>query len=325
MARFGLSALRSAAGLARSRFHTGRARALFAGMAAHSVIPLTAPASASFGLVLGMTAHMAGWPLPRGGSQSIADALVAYLHAIGGRVETRRRVRSHRELEYADVVLFDLTPKELLTIAGDRLAPSYRKRLTRFRYGPATFKIDWALSQPIPWRARECALAGTVHVGGSLDDIARSERDAWDGRISEQPFVLLAQQSLFDATHAPAGKHTAWAYCHVPSGSREDMTARIEAQVERFAPGFRDVILARRVTTPAEFASYNPNYVSGDVVGGANDLVQTLARPVLALNPYRVRTTGKERWFICSASTPPGGGVHGMGGYYAARSALRVL
>jgi phytoene dehydrogenase-like protein len=325
LARFGLTALRSARGLARARFEGRHARALFAGMAAHSVIPMTAYGSASFGLVLGMTGHAGGWPMARGGSQSIANALGAYLESLGGRIETSHRVKNHSELAAADVVMFDLTPHELMRIVAERLAPRYRKRLRRYRYGPASFKVDWALSQPIPWRANACLRAGTVHVGGTLDEITRSEHDAWHGRESERPFVLLAQQSLFDDTRAPSGKHTAWAYCHVPFGSTVDMTDRIESQIERFAPGFRDTVLGRHVFTPADFARYNANYFGGDVVGGANNLLQTLARPVLAWNPYRVRTVGKERWFICSASTPPGGGVHGMGGYNAARSALQTL
>ena len=325
MARFGLTALRSADALARARFRDERARALFAGMAAHSVVPLTARASASFGLVLGMTAHAGGWPIPRGGSAAIANALAECLEAAGGKIETGFPVKSAGDVGNADVVIFDLTPHELLKITAERLAPRYRRRLGRYRFGPASFKVDWALSEPIPWRAAECRRAGTVHVGGGLDDIARSERDAWDGRHCERPFVLVAQQSLFDATRAPAGKHTAWAYCHVPHGSKEDMTARIESQIERFAPGFRDIILGRHVFTPLDFQRYNANYFGGDVVGGANDFRQTLARPVLALHPYRLRTIGGERWYICSASTPPGGGVHGMGGYHAARSALRSL
>ena len=332
LARFGLTALRSADGLARARFMDERARALFAGMAAHSVIPLTARASASFGMVLGMTAHAGGWPIARGGSGAIAGALAGCLEASGGRIETDYHVKNPGDVGTADVVIFDLTPHELLRITAERLETRYRRRLGRYRFGPASFKVDWALSEPIPWRAAECRRAGTVHVGGVLDDIARSERDAWEGRHCERPFVLVAQQSLFDATRAPAGKQTAWAYCHVPHGSTEDMTARIEAQIERFAPGFRDIVLARHVFTPRDFHRYNANYFAGDVVGGANNFTQTLARPVLALDPYRLRTIGSERWYICSASTPPVSNafeIHkladGSGDGAPARAVLRTM
>ncbi|HJQ20220.1 MAG TPA: NAD(P)/FAD-dependent oxidoreductase [Gemmatimonadaceae bacterium] len=324
LARFGMKALWSAAHLARSRFANDRARALFAGMAAHSVIPLDAMASASFGLVLGMAGHAVGWPLPRGGSQRIARALASCLERLGGRILTGHAA-TRDDIADADAVMFDLTPHEVLRIGHERLHPRYARRLGKYRWGPASFKMDWALSQPIPWKAAECRRAGTVHVGGTLDEIARSERDAWEGRASERPFVLLAQQSLFDDTRAPSGRHTAWAYCHVPFGCDVDMTARIEAQIERFAPGFRDVVLARHVYTPGDFSAYNRNYHGGDVVGGANTFLQTLGRPMLSLDPYRMHTIGKERWFICSASTPPGGGVHGMCGYNAARSALEAL
>ena len=322
LARFGITALRSAQGLAHARFRAEHARALFAGIAAHSVLPLTAAASASFGLVLGMAGHAWGWPLPRGGSQSIANALSAQLVSLGGTMTTGHSVRLHAELAGADVVMFDVSPRELVAIAGERLPRRYARRLKRYRYGPAAFKIDWALEAPIPWRATECRRAATVHLGGTLDEIARSERDVADGRHAERPFVLLAQPSLFDDTRAPANRHTAWAYCHVPNGSTFDMAARIEAQVERFAPGFRDLVLARAVMTPADLERHNANYAGGDVVGGANDLAQTLARPVLALDPYAIPVRG---WFLCSASTPPGGGVHGMAGFHAARSALRSL
>jgi phytoene dehydrogenase-like protein len=324
LARFGLGAgaLRSVDGLARTRFHGEPARALFAGIGAHSLLPLDAVASASFGLVLGMTGHAVGWPLPRGGAQAIPDALAAHLSSLGGSIVTGHRVAGHRELDAAAVVMFDVTPTQLLSIAGDRLPPGYRARLGRYRHGPAAFKLDWALGDAIPWSAAECRGAGTVHLGGTLDEIAAGERDVADGRHPERPFVLLAQPSLFDETRAPAGRHTAWAYCHVPNGSMVDMTARIEAQIERFAPGFHDLILARHVTTPADLEHHNANYIGGDIVGGANDLWQTIARPTLSLNPYAVPVRG---WYLCSASTPPGGGVHGMGGLNAARSALRSL
>jgi phytoene dehydrogenase-like protein len=322
LARFGVNAIRSVEALARARFDGDSARALFAGIGAHSLLPLSAMASASFALVLGMVAHARGWPLPRGGAQSIANALAAQLASLDGEIVTGHRVVDHAELGDVGIVMFDVSPSQLVAIGGDRLPKRYRSRLLRFRHGPAAFKLDWALSAPIPWRAAECLQAGTVHVGGTLDEIAAAERDVADGRHPERPFVLLAQPSLFDDTRAPAGRHTAWAYCHVPNGSIVDMTARIEAQVERFAPGFRDVILQRCVTTPAELERHDANYVGGDIVGGANDLWQTIARPTLSSNPYSVPVPG---WYLCSASTPPGGGVHGMCGLNAARSALRSL
>jgi phytoene dehydrogenase-like protein len=322
MARFGVNAIRSVEGLARARFHGDSARALFAGIGAHSLLPLSAMASASFALVLGMVGHTHGWPLPRHGAQSIVNALAAQLTALGAEIVTGHRVVDHAELSDAGIVMFDVSPSQLVAIGGDRLPKRYRSRLLRFRHGPAAFKLDWALRAPIPWRASECLQAGTVHVGGTLDEIAAAERDVADGRHPERPFVLLAQPSLFDDTRAPAGRHTAWAYCHVPNGSTVEMTARIEAQVERFAPGFGDVILERRVTTPAELERHDANYVGGDIVGGANDLWQTIARPTLSWNPYAVPVPG---WYLCSASTPPGGGVHGMCGLNAACSALRSL
>jgi phytoene dehydrogenase-like protein len=322
LARFGLKAIRSADGLARAKFDREPARALFAGIAAHSMLPLTAMGSASFALVLAMAGHANGWPMPRGGSQSIARALARTLEAAGGRIVISHKVTSDAELADADLVLFDITPRQLLTIAGDRLPHRYRARLERYRYGPAAFKIDWALSDPIPWRAVDTARAGTVHLGGTLDEIASAEDDVAHGRCAEQPFVLVAQQSLFDDTRAPKGKHTAWGYCHVPNGSTVDMTKRIEDQIERFAPGFRDVVLSRSTLTPAGLELSNANYIGGDIVGGANDLRQTFARPVLARDPYSIPVKG---WFFCSASTPPGGGVHGMCGFHAAESALRSL
>lgn len=320
LARFGLKALRSAAGLASERFEGERARALFAGLAAHSMLPLERSPSAAVGLVLAILAHTAGWPLPRGGSQRIADALAGYLRSLGGEVVTGRPVRALDELPPARAVLFDLTPRQVLAIAGQRLPAGYRHRLERYRYGPGAFKVDWALAGPIPWRAPECRRAATVHLGGMLDEIATAERAVAAGRHPERPFVILAQPSLFDPSRAPEGKHTAWAYCHVPNGSSVDMTGRIEAQVERFAPGFRELILARNVLSPADLERYNPNYVGGDINGGVLDLRQLFTRPAPRLNPY---TTPDSRLYICSSSTPPGGGVHGMCGYWAARAALR--
>ncbi len=322
MARFGIEALRSATGLAAGDFRDAPARALFAGIAAHAMLPLEASGSASFGLVLGMLGHAWGWPLPRGGSQAIADALTRELTALGGRIETNHRVESAAGLSPADVVMFDITPRQLLQIGGDQLPSGYRRRLTGYRYGPAAFKMDWALRAPIPWKDPLCGRAATVHLGGKIAEIAASERAAWSGEPVERPFVLLAQPSLFDPSRAPPGEHTAWAYCHVPNGSTVDMRARIEAQIERFAPGFGDVVLHRHVAGPAELERHNANYIGGDIVGGANDLRQLLARPVLSLDPYAVPVRG---WYLCSSSTPPGGGVHGMCGYNAARSALRAL
>jgi phytoene dehydrogenase-like protein len=318
LARFGLDAIRPARRLAESVFKQEPARALFAGLAAHSMLPLERWASAAFGLVLGLTGHTVGWPMPRGGSQKIADSLAAYLRSLGGEVQTGVAVRSLDRLPPSRLVLCDLTPRQLLRIAGVRLTPSYRRQLQRYKYGPGVFKLDWALGGPIPWKASACAQAGTVHLGGTLDEIARSERAAWQGAAEENPFVLLAQPSLFDSTRAPAGKHTAWAYCHVPNGSEVDMTARIEQQVERFAPGFRDLVLAKSVLTPVELEDHNPNLVGGDISGGANNLGQLFARPTL-----RTYRTSVRKLYLCSASTPPGAGVHGMCGYFAARLALR--
>jgi phytoene dehydrogenase-like protein len=321
MARFGLSALLSARGLARFRFEGERARALLAGCAAHSMLSLRSPASAAFGLVLMMTAHAVGWPVARGGSQRLTETLVAELESLGGTVETRRRVESLDELDAAaSPVLLDLTPRQILRVAGDRLPDGYRRRLSRYRYGPGIFKLDWALDGPIPWTAPEAARAGTVHLGGTLEEIAASEDAATKGRHHERPFVLLVQPSVFDPTRAPEGKHTAWAYCHVPSGSTRDMTDAIESQVERFAPGFRDLIAARSAMDSAEVERRNPNYVGGDINGGAQDLRQLFTRPVARPVPYSTPAPGL---FICSSSTPPGGGVHGMCGYWAARAALR--
>jgi phytoene dehydrogenase-like protein len=321
MARFGLSGIRSARGLLRSRFEGDRARALIAGCCAHSMVSLRTPASAAFGIVLAMGAHAVGWPVARGGSQRLADALVAELRAAGGEVDTGRRVESLDELGGAAPVLLDVTPRQLLRIAGTRLPDGYRRRLARYRYGPGIFKLDWALDGPIPWRAPEAARAGTVHLGGTLDEIVASEEAAVGGRHHDRPFVLLVQPSLFDPTRAPEGKHTAWAYCHVPSGSTRDMTDAIEQQVERFAPGFRDLIAARSAMDSAEVERRNPNYVGGDINGGVQDLRQLFTRPVARPVPYSTPVPGL---FICSSSTPPGGGVHGMCGYFAARAALRA-
>jgi phytoene dehydrogenase-like protein len=320
MARFGLSGLRSARGLLRGRFEGERARALVAGCCAHSMLSLRTPASASFGIVLAMSAHAVGWPVARGGSQRLTEALVAELGAAGGEVQTGRKVESLDELGDAEPVLLDVTPRQLLRIAGTRLPDGYRRRLARYRYGPGIFKLDWALEGPIPWTAPDARRAGTVHLGGTLDEIVASEDAATHGQHHDRPFVLLVQPTLFDPTRAPEGKHTAWAYCHVPSGSTRDMTDAIEGQVERFAPGFRDLIAARSTMDSAEVERRNPNYVGGDINGGAQDLRQLFTRPVARPVPYSTPAPGL---FICSSSTPPGGGVHGMCGYWAARAALR--
>jgi phytoene dehydrogenase-like protein len=321
-ARFAVPAGLPAAVLARGAFRGSRARGFFAGVCAHSMLPLSQPATAAFGLVLALLGHAVGWPFPRGGSQRLADALVSYLRSLGGDVETGTRVESLAELGEADVVLLDVTPRQVVAMAGDRLPAGYRRRLERYRYGPGVFKLDWALDGPIPWRAQECARAATVHLGATLEEISASEREPSRGSVAERPYVLLAQQSLFDPTRAPEGKHTAWAYCHVPNGSTIDMTDRIEAQVERFAPGFRDRILARSELGPAGLEVHDANYVGGDINGGAADLRQLFTRPVARRSPY---TTPVPGVFICSSSTPPGGGVHGMCGLYAARAALRHL
>ena len=320
LARFGWQAIRSARLLADAWFTEVPARALFGGLAAHAILPLDQVASASFGLVLSVLGHAVGWPLPRGGAQRIADAMAAYFIDLGGVIESGRRVRSLGELPSARAVLLDLTPRQLLRLADDRLPPSYRARLERFRYGWGVFKVDYALRAPIPWKAEACRRAGTVHLGGTFEEIEAAEQAVAEGRHPERPFVLLAQPSLFDATRAPEGYHTAWAYCHVPQGSAFDMTARIEAQIERFAPGFRACMLERHVTRPADLERSNANLIGGSINGGAMDLAQLLARPVFSPRPYRTPLTGV---YLCSSSTPPGGGVHGMCGHLAAHTVLR--
>jgi phytoene dehydrogenase-like protein len=322
MAGFGLRAVRSAASLARTRFRTEKARGLFAGLAAHAILPLEDPLTASFGLVLGMSGHAVGWPLARGGSQAIADALAALVRSHGGEIVTSAPVATLAELPPSRVTLFDVTPRQLVAIAGERLPARYRRRLERFRYGPGVFKVDAALDGPIPWKAADCARAGTVHLGGTLAEVAAAESAVWRGEHPERPFVLVAQQSLFDPTRAPAGKHTLWAYCHVPNGSAVDMTDPILGQLERFAPGLRDRILHMVTHGPAALERDNPNYVGGDIGGGANVVGQMLGRPAWRLNPYATPAPGL---YLCSSSTPPGGGVHGMCGFLAAQSALKAL
>ncbi|HLJ18424.1 MAG TPA: NAD(P)/FAD-dependent oxidoreductase [Bryobacteraceae bacterium] len=318
LARFGLLALWPAALSARRLFRTESMRALFAGLAAHSVLPLETPVSSAIGWALMIAGHAAGWPIPRGGSQQIANALASYFESLGGRITTGTRIRSLNELSDSALILCDLTPRQFIQLTGRRLPERFRRQLEIYRYGPGVFKIDWALSSPIPWKATECARAGTVHLGGGLNEIAAWERGVANGATSGRPFVLLAQPSLFDASRAPEGKHTAWAYCHVPHASAIDMTERIESQVERFAPGFREAILARHTFSPAELERHNANLVGGDISGGAQDLKQLLLRPTRML--YR---TPLQNVYLCSSSTPPGGGVHGMCGFHAARFALR--
>ncbi len=322
MARFGLMAIRSARALARSRFAGERARALFAGCAGHAILPLDRLLTAALGLIFTITGHVDDWPVAAGGSGAITRALAGYLEALGGRVETGRWIRCLEELPASRVVLFDTAPRQLSEIAGDALPAGYRRRLGRYRYGPGVFKVDWALGGPIPWSDPRCLEASTVHVGGSLDEIAAAEAGLFRGEHHPRPFLILCQQSQFDPSRAPEGKHTGYAYCHVPAGSTIDRTAAIEAQVERFAPGFRDRILARHTMGPAQFEAYNPAFVGGAITGGVADLFQLFTRPVARLNPY---TTPNPRLFICSAATPPGGGVHGMGGYWGAQAALRRL
>jgi phytoene dehydrogenase-like protein len=322
LARFGLRALHSARGLAERVFKGERARALFGGMAAHSTMPLERAPTAAFGLLLGITGHAVGWPMARGGSQQIVEALACHLRSLGGEVITGQRVDSLDELPPARAVLCNVTPRQLLRITGDRLPNRYRRTLISYRYGPGVFKVDFALDGPIPWRAAECAHAATVHVGATLEEVALAERGVWRGEHPERPFVLLAQQSLFDPTRAPEGKHTAWAYCHVPPGSTVDMAERIEAQIGRFAPGFRDRILARSTKSAVDMERHNPNYVGGDINGGVQDLWQHFTRPTFRLVPYSTPVKGV---YLCSSSTPPGGGAHGMCGYFAARAALRDI
>lgn len=319
MGNFGLKALTSATQFAR-RFQTKQARGLWAGVAAHSIQPLSNVTTSAVALVLMAAGHHSGWPLPKGGSHSIAEALAAYFVSLGGKIQTGCYVKSLKDLPSSRVVLFDVTPRQLLAIAGHRFNDLYRWQLNRYRYGPGIFKMDFALDAPIPFTSEACTKAGTVHLGNTLEEIAATEQETWNGKHPDKPFVLLAQQSLFDATRAPAGKHTAWAYCHVPHGSAVDMSTAIENQIERFAPGFRERILARHTMNTHQLEAYNPNYIGGDIGGGVIDIMQLFTRPALRWSPYRTSARGL---YICSSSTPPGGGVHGMCGYHAARRALR--
>ena len=317
-ARFGIRAIRSAKAFAESTFHEEKTRALFAGLAAHSFLALDQLTTSAFGLVLGLLAHTNGWPVAKAGSQSIANALAAHFKDLGGEIFTNHRIESLSQLSPARAILCDLTPRQILPIVGDSLPQGFRRKLTRYRYGPAAFKLDWALNAPVPWRARECSQAATVHLGGSFAEILTAEKLVNSGQHADKPFIILCQPSLFDPSRAPDGKHTLWAYCHVPNGSQVDMTERIENQIERFAPGFRDCILARSVMTPANFEQHNANLIGGDINGGSQHLAQMFTRPT-----SRLYSTPNKRLYICSSSTPPGGGVHGLCGYHAARVALR--
>ena len=319
LGRFGVMTLSSAKSIA-NRFRSPRTKALFAGLAAHSFLSLDEPLSGVFGVVLAVAAHAVGWPLPMRGSQSITNSLSSHLASLSGAVTTSRRIENLSELKNYDVTLCDVTPRQLLRMGSARLSDTFKRVLTRYRYGPGVFKVDYALSRPIPWKAAECRRAATVHVGGSFGEIAESEKAMSQGKTAERPFIILVQPSLFDSTRAPEGKHTAWAYCHVPNGSDFDMLPRLEAQIERFAPGFADCVLARKVFSPAALEAMDANLIGGDIVGGAMDIGQFLFRPTA-----RGYATSAKDVYLCSASTPPGGGVHGMCGYHAARAAIERL
>jgi len=321
LASFGLKALPPATWNA-NRFKTKQARGLWAGMAAHAIQPLENSISSAIGIMLMSAAHVSGWPIPKGGSQSIANALSSYFFSLGGEIETGFLVKSLKQLPSAKAILFDVTPRQLVSIAGEKFSSSYISRLKKYRYGMGIFKVDWALDEPVPFTNPDVRQAGTVHIGNTFEEIAHSEKNTSQGKQSEKPFVLFAQPSVFDDTRAPKGKHTAWAYCHVPNGSTQDMTAAIENQVERFAPGFRDRIIGRHTMNSLEMEAYNPNYIGGDINGGIQDIWQHFARPVLSTSPYRTSAKGI---YICSSSTPPGGGVHGMCGYQAALRAIKDL
>ncbi len=318
--RYGIPSMFPVDFAARRLFKGQRARALMAGLAAHSSLPLDAPFTTAFGLLLAISGHAVGWPLPRGGSQRITDALASYLRTLGGEIVTNDRVVAFSQLDKARAYLFDTSPRSLEHIAADRLGTTYRRALRRYSYGPGIFKVDYALAGPVPWTASECRRAGTVHLGGTLEEIAAGEKQVSHGQLPDKPFVLVAQQSLFDPTRAPLGMHTLWTYCHVPSGSTEDLSARIEAQIERFAPGFKELILKKSVMNTKDVESHNANYIGGDISAGSHGGLQLIARPTWSMDPY---ATPAAEIYLCSAATPPGAGVHGMNGYNAARSALR--
>lgn len=320
MLKFALYGFQSAVGLENRTFKDERARSLFAGLAAHAEIPLEQPLTAAFGLILGLLGHVSGWPIPKGGSQKITDALASFFHSLGGKISTGERIETLDQLPSSRVILCDITPRQLLKIAGHRLQEGFRRRLERYRYGPGVFKMDWALNHPIPWKAKECAQAGTIHLGGTDKEIAASERMVADNKHPENPYIIMAQPSLFDSTRAPQGYHTAWGYCHVPNGSTVDMSEQIENQIERFAPGFKDCIIAKKTKSPLELEQLNANYIGGDINGGVQDIRQFFTRPTGRIVPY---STPLKGLYICSSSSPPGGGVHGMCGYHAARAALK--
>jgi len=319
MARFGLNALRSAEGFAR-RFETSRARATFAGLAAHGIMPFDKTATAAIGLVLGISAHTVGWPYPKGGSHQITKAMAKYFQSLGGKIETNAEITSLNELPKSSAIFFNNTPKQILNIASNRLSSGYQRKLRDFEYGSGVFKLDFALSDPIPWKDDLCQKAGTVHLGGTFEEIATAEKETANGGHPEKPYVLVAQQSLADESRAPSGKHTGWAYCHVPNGSTKDMTEPIVNQIERFAPGFRDCIIDQHAMNTRAMQAYNPNYIGGDINGGRTDITQLFTRPAGLFDPYHITDSNM---YICSSSTPPGGGVHGMCGYHAAESALK--
>lgn len=321
MARFGLKALRSAHGFAK-RYQTKKARAIFAGLAAHGIMPFDATATTAIGLVLGTAAHTVGWPYPKGGSHAITRAMAQHFQSLGGEIETDAQITAVDELPESKTILFNITPQQILDISGDKLPHSYAKKLQRFEYGQGVFKLDLALSEPIPWKDNICQKAGTVHVGGTLEEIAASEKQSASGKHPEKPYVLVAQQSLGDDSRAPSGNHTGWAYCHVPNGSTKDMTEPIIRQIERFAPGFQDCIIEMHKMNTKSMQAYNPNYIGGDINGGRADITQLFTRPAGLFDPYHIP---KTNMYIASSSTPPGGGVHGMCGFHAAESALRRL
>lgn len=322
LAKFAYYGFRSATGLAHSLFRQKEAQALLAGLAAHAILPLDKSVTAAFGLVLGILGHGVGWPFPKGGTQNLANALASYFRSLEGEIRTDFSINRLEDIPSSRVMVLDVTPKQLLSIAGDHLPENYKNRLQKFRYGPGIFKIDWALNRPVPWKNPACARAGTIHLGGTLEEIAASEQQVWEGQIPDQHFILFAQPTLFDPTRAPPGKHTAWAYCHVPSHSDVNLTSQLEQEIEQYAPGFTDCIIGRSMKTARELELYNPNYIGGDINGGVADLFQLFTRPLVRVVPY---STPLKNLYICSSSTPPGGGVHGMCGFHAAEAILQEL
>lgn len=320
MARFGWFGVLSAKLLANSIFDTAKVKAYFAGLAAHSIVPLEKSFTGSFGLVFAATIHSVGWPIAKGGSASITNALAGYFKSLGGIIETGNRISTTSDLPYSKVTLFDLTPHQIVSIADRKLPQEFKKKYLKYKYGSGAFKMDFALSEPVPWTNSDCTEAGTLHLGGSFEEIAYSERETWKGNHPKKPYVLLSQPSLFDNTRAPEGKHTLWAYCHVPNGSDKDCSEEIINQIERYAPGFREIIISSHSMTAPEFEAYNANYIGGDINGGAQTFKQLIGRPIFQWDPYKLPVNGM---YICSSSSPPGGGVHGMCGYHAAKSALK--